>query len=134
MERETIEIATPIDHHVVVLKSYITGREQRTLTNLLVKTVKDLNIDTKAQHVKVPEIDINLTDKAEDEAWRLIVVSVNGRKDGELIDGQPFSIVDAILNMKLKDYETVKAKIKEIGDDKQFEDNKSFLETNTTAS
>ena len=134
MERETIEITTPVDHHAVVLKSYITGREQRQLTNLLVKTVKDLSIDTKAQNVKVPEIDINLTDKAEDEAWRLIVVSVDGHKEGDVVEGQPFSIVDAILNMKLKDYETVKAKIKEIGDDRQFEENKSFLETSTAGS
>lgn len=131
MERETIEITTPVDHHTVVLKSYITGREQRILTNLLVKTVKDLNIDTKGQNVKVPEIDIALTDKAEDEAWKLIVVSINGHREGDVVNGQPFSIVETILNMKLKDYEMVKAKIKEIGDDKQFEENKNFLEPST---
>lgn len=134
MEQETITIETPVDKHVIVLKSYITGRDQRTLTNLLVKTVKDLKIDTKNENINLPEINVSFSDKAEDEAWRLIVVSVDGHKDGEAVDGQPFSIVDAILNMKLKDYEMVTQKIKSIANDKDFEGKKDFLDPNTASS
>ena len=134
MERETQTFETPVDKDVVVIKSYVTGREQRILTNLLVSTVKNMNVDTKGQSVNVPEVNVSLVDKAEDEAFRLVVISIDGHKDGEVIDGKTFSIVDAILDMKLKDSEAVKQKIKEVTEDRGFEDQKKISETNTKVS
>ena len=121
MERETITIETPIDKHIVVLKSYITGREQRTLTNIFVAGMKDMKVSAVNQDINVPEVNTNLLDQAENEAWRLVIVSIDGHKDGDVVEDKPYSIVDAVLDMKLKDYEMVAGKIKEITQDKQFE-------------
>jgi hypothetical protein len=121
MDRETITIETPIDKHVVVLKKYITGREQRALTNIFVSGVKDMKVSTINQDVNVPEVNTGLLDKAEDEAWRLVISSIDGHKDGDTVDGKVFSVIDTVLDMKLKDYEAVSQKVKEITQDKQFE-------------
>lgn len=134
MERETITIETPVDKHVVVLKAYVTGREQRSLSNILVKGMKNMKVSTAGQDINVPEVDTNLLDQAEDEGWRIVIVSVDGHKDGEDVGGKPFSIVDAVLDMKIKDYEAVKTKVTEITQDRQFEIQKKISSPNTEGS
>lgn len=126
MERENITIETPIDKHVVVLKSFITGREQRILTNIFVSGMKDVKVSAINQDLNVPEVNTALIDKAEDEAWRLVIVSIDGHKDGDVIDGKPYSLIDAVLDMKLKDYEAVSNKVKEVTQDKHFESQKKI--------
>ncbi len=120
MERETITITTPLDKRTVILKSYITGREQRALTNIFLQNMTDLNIDPATQDVNVKKFSPSMVEQADDLAWRTVVVSIDGRVDGELVDGKTFSIVDEILDMKLQDYNFVADKVKEVTADKYF--------------
>jgi hypothetical protein len=126
MERETITIKTPIDKHEVVFKSFITGREQRALTNIFVSGMKDVKFSAANQDVNMPEVNTSLLDQAENEAWKLVILSIDGHKEGDIIDGKPYSIIDTVLDMKLKDYEIVAGKVKEITQDKQFEAQKKI--------
>ncbi len=120
MERETIAITTPLDKRTVVLKSYITGREQRALTNVFLQNMSDLNIDPAGKDVSVKKVSPAMVDEADNLAWKTVVVSIDGHSDGELVDGKQFSIVDEILDMKLQDYNFVADKVKEVTADKHF--------------
>jgi len=120
MQRETITITTPLDKRTLVLKSYITGREQRALTNIFLQNMTDLNIDPATQDVNVKKVSPSMVEEADNLAWRTVVVSIDGHADGELVNDKPFSVVDEILDMKLQDYNFVADKVKEVTADKHF--------------
>lgn len=124
MERETITITTPLDKRVIVIKSYITGREQRALTNVFLQNMSDFNVDQSGKDVNVKKVNPSLVEEADNLAWKTVVVSIDGRKDGEEVNGKMFSIVNEILDMKLQDYNFVADKVKEVTADKHFLDEK----------
>jgi len=97
MQRDTITITTPLSKQVVVLLSYITGREKRTIDNSIVTA--DLQFSVDSQDKKdVKGLKGSMVEYMEDKAISTIVVS---------IDGQTDDIVNKILNMKAKDYSAV---------------------------
>lgn len=114
-KEETREIATPIDKHKVVLKSFITGRESRDIKKIYTEGIK---IRMEGQNTKSDDIDMgDLTEKTENKTIETIVISVDGIKDNK---------VNTILDMKSKDTDFVIDEINKItkGDD--------FLESSQT--
>lgn len=105
MERETKEIITPVDKHKVVLKAYITGREKRDMKNIYFKGVE---FEMDGVKTKSNKMDMQkMTENAENKTIEVIVVSVNGKPE----------VVNAILDMKSKDFDFVIAEINEITND-----------------
>ncbi len=124
MPRETITITTPQDKHALVLHSYITGREQRALTNIFLQNMADFSVNPHEQDFNVKKVNPMLVDEADNLAWKTVVVSIDGHKDGDVItegtEQKTFSVVDAILDMKLADYTFVVDKVKDITQAKDF--------------
>lgn len=117
MERET-KIVTSPSGNKIELKTYITGREKRELTNIYFESKIDYNAETK----DVKGFNAAIVDKAQDLAFRLIIVSIDGKKDGA--DG--FSVVSAILDMRSADYEFIVAEVNKVTEDKGFEQKKTI--------
>ena len=132
--RETIEITTPIGKQVVVLKGYISAREQRLINDIVMKGMKDMNISLAEQKLAVPQIDPAVLDKAEEQAFKLIIVSIDGHKDGDVVDGKPFSVADSVLEMRIQDYQRIKKEVDDITQDKQTEALKKILGMNAKGS
>jgi hypothetical protein len=120
MNRETKTIKTPTGHEVV-LNAYVTGRERRALTNVYLSGGLDFNFDSK----NVKGLDATLIDKAQNLAWNTVVVSFNGKKDGDVFEGKAFSIVDAILDLPDVDTQFIIKAVNEITSDKDFEQKKT---------
>lgn len=109
-KRETKEIITPIDKHKVVLKSYITGREKREMKNVYFEGVE---FELEGAKPKTNKMDMGkMTDKAENKAIEMVVVSVNGKME----------VINTILDMKSKDTDFVIAEINKITKDDDFLD------------
>lgn len=113
MERETKKITTPISKQVVEFKTYITGREMRSISNSFIGGNLTFNVTDKDIKGLNPE----MMDKKQDLTIGLIVMSVDGHKNGDAIetpnaDGvtttkTTFSVVDAVLDMQVDDYNAV---------------------------
>lgn len=113
--RETKEIK--IGAHDLVLKTYLIGREKRALTSVFMS--KNLSVSPDGG---VSGLDASMVEAAQDAALRIVVVSFDGKKDGEVIEGvdTPFSIVDAILDLKSDEYQKVVSEVNAITNDKDF--------------
>lgn len=120
MNRETKTIQTP-SGKTIVLNSYITGRERRALTNVYLSG--GLNFDFTGENVK--GLDAALVDKAQDLAFRTVIVSFDGHKDGDTVDGKQFSIVDAILDLHDADTQFIIKAVNEVTTDKSFAEKKT---------
>lgn len=109
MDRETIAIETPVDKHKVVLKMWITGREKRDLRKPFLDGMKFSVGETtpKLEDLKPGE----LMERAENIAIETIVVSVDGNTEKK---------VDAVLDMKEKDYDFVINEINKISQERNF--------------
>ncbi len=112
MERETKIIETPIGKDKVEVKTYLNGREKRQLTNIYLSG--DIQVSLENHDVK--GIKPEFMDKAQDLAWSLVVVSINGSKE---------NIVDTILDMRSEDYDFVVAAVNDITSNKSFEQKKT---------
>lgn len=107
MEREYITIDTPVSKTKVVLKSWLTGREKRTIQAVYLNeaSFKDNAVEIKG----------DLVSKAQDEAIRTIVVSVGDVK------GEPEKVLNALLDLHDDDYQTVIAEINKLTREKDEE-------------
>lgn len=114
MERETITITTPLGKKEIVMRAYLIGREKRQLASVFLRG--DLSFDIKTQDVK--GLRSNIIEEAQNLAWRTVIVSIDGKKEGE----DDFSIVDTILDMHSEDYSYVVKKVDDITKDKDFEE------------
>lgn len=117
MNRETKTFTTPIGKQEVVINAWLTGREKRELTNIFLRG--DLKFNTESNNVS--GIDFSLVDKEQDLAWKLVVVSIDGKKDGDIVDDKPFSVVEAILDMRSEDYDEVVRQVNGVKGDAAFE-------------
>lgn len=115
--RETISITTPVGKQTLVLNSYITGREKRTLTNSYFGG--SLEFDVHSENIK--GLNPDAMDKAQEIAFKTVVISIDGKKDGE----NDFSLVDTILDMRAEDYDFVVKEVNKITSDKSFEQKKT---------
>jgi len=77
MERETKAITTP-GGRTIVLRSYLTGREENELKSLLYADLKMSATDVQAGKVSVTDIPASFIVKQEEKAVELLIVSVDG--------------------------------------------------------
>ena len=96
--RETLELITPSGSKVV-LKAWITGREKRALRQPYFQNIKIGGAGVSDQ------IGGEIVDQIEDLTIQTLIISIDGKTDG---------ILDTVLEMKEKDYQSVIDKINEI--------------------
>ena len=114
--RETKEITTPSGAKIA-LNTYITGRDRRKLRNIYLRDEKELD----ATSVKEKGAKGTMFEEAQDLALKTVVVSINGKKEGQ--DG--FSIVDFILDLPSKEFEFVIKAVNDVTSDKIDEEKKT---------
>ena len=126
-KRETLEIITPIENHKVVLNAYIIEKELKEIERIWqdysitmeMEIEKEGGKDDKSVDkgkVTQKSKSYNLADKmesAENKALELLVVSVNGKTE---------NILEALGNMRPKDFASVKKEIDKITKDEDFLD------------
>lgn len=100
-ERPTKEITTS-GGHKVVLKEWITGREDRELVSIL---LRDIEMTQRGKEQEFAGFKVGIAEEAENKAIELVVISVDGKTE---------NIVDAVLDLPSADYDKIKAAINEI--------------------
>jgi hypothetical protein len=121
MERETRTFTTPAGHELVVY-SYITGLERRQLQYPYFRegsegfNESDLKLKGKAGAVR---------DEAQDLALNLIIVSIDGHKSGDTVDGPLFTAAAYVLGLPSKESAFIIKKIDEITSDRDYEEKKT---------
>lgn len=113
MERETKKITTPIGKQVVEMKTYLTGREKRALTNIYLKGNLSFNLDDK----DIKGFKGDILEEAENFAWKTVIVSIDGKTE---------NIVDTILDMRAEDYQAIVKAVNEIVSDSDFTQKKTI--------
>lgn len=122
MDRETKVITTPHSNIPVVVYTYITGREKRQLLNVY---LNGGNIGFDPDEKKVTGLRGELVQQSTDLAWRTLIVSFNGNKDGDVLaDGTKFDVVEAILDLRSQDYNFIVEEINKLTSDDDFEKKK----------
>lgn len=114
MERETKSFTTPVGKQEFVIKTYLTGREKRALTNVYLS--ENVQFDTETQNIK--GLNGALVDKAQNLAFETIIVSIEGKTSSEI------NLVDAILDMRSEDFDFVVTEINKITSNTDFLDGK----------
>ena len=93
-----MKTTTPVGCKIDELKDWITGREEREINNILLSSAQ-----FDAHGMK--GFDASTTIKADDNAFEIIVKSVDGATD---------DLLNRILDLHSKDYAFVKEKVNEV--------------------
>ena len=117
MDRETKVFKTPIGNQEVVVKAYLIGREKRALENVFIGQGNNLSIGADS----VRGVDAGMVDEAQNTAWRAVIVSIDGKKQG--VDG--YDVVEDILNMRSADYQFIVKMVNAISNDEDFTQKKT---------
>lgn len=96
-ERETREFQTP-GGHIVVLRSYLTGREANELKAVMFSALKMNMEDAQSGKVNVSDVPGSFLVEQERKALGFLVVSV---------DGETNAPVDKLLDFPATEYEAV---------------------------
>lgn len=115
MDRETRTFNTPVESHTVEIKTYLVGREKRALQNIFLG--KNISVSLDANNFS--GIDASAIEAAQELAWKTVIVSIDGHKDGETVNEKIFSIVDTVLDMRSEDYNTVVAEVNSLTSEKK---------------
>ena len=115
VERETVTITTPVGNHEVVLKAYLTGKEDREIRRVFSDNMT-LKVKPGSKNLGESDMKASLTMEAQEKALSILIVSVNGKTD---------STVDAVLDMHKDDTDFVIEKVDEITSDTDEEEKKS---------
>jgi len=110
MDRETKTITTPLDKHVVVIKSWITGREKRALVKPFTEAV-EVSVGAGGKSEFKSKEAGSVIEKAANLVIETIVVSVNGKTEG---------ILNLILDMKSQDTDFVVKELDKVSAEKDF--------------
>lgn len=106
MERPTHKITTPSGIEVE-LKNYLTGREKQAIVNAPVS--KDMRVSTSGGELS--GFDAAALTRYQNAQIEQIVMTVAGSTD---------NVLDAILNMQVKDYDAVMAAVSDVFNGKDF--------------
>ena len=113
MDRETKVVITPLGNNNVVIKTYLTGREKRALTNIYLKGDMSFNLEGK----DIKGFKGEIIEEAENLAWKTVIVSIDGKSE---------NIVEIILDMRVEDYQFVINEVNNIVSDKNFAQKKTL--------
>ena len=117
-DRETHEITTPVKGHIVVLKSWINGREKQRIDGSMFN-----NVSTEGEGAAMkPKLSESVISGRENASIECVVVSVDGNSD---------DVVDQVLDMRAKDYEFVLKQVEEVTEGNFDEKKETSSETNT---
>lgn len=120
-DRETHEITTPKQKHIVVLKSWINGREKQRIDGTMFS-----NIDTVGEGNEMrPKMSETMIANRENASLACVVVSV---------DGNEIDVVNQVLDMRAADYEYVLKQVEDVTEGRFDEKKETSSETNTTES
>lgn len=120
-DRETHTIITPIKGHVVVLYSWINGREKQKIDGSMFN-----NISTEGEGDQMrPKMSESVIASRENAGISCAVVSV---------DGNDFDVVEQVLDMRAKDYEFVLKRVEEVVEGNFDEKKETSSEISTTKS
>lgn len=97
--RDTTTITTPVDQKVVVIKTWLTALEKRTISNVFLSKA---NFNTTEKSF---DLQGDLLNQLQDEQIKNVVVSVNGVEE---------NILDLCLDMKAEDFEFVIAEVDKV--------------------
>lgn len=127
-EREKVTITTPVEGIEVVLKAWLTGREQRAIRSIYLDQVKLSANDSIEDTIKKADegaqekmhasysLDGTILSKAQDAQIEQVVYSVGGKKE---------AVLDSVLDMRNEDFTFVMDAIKKIlGDTELSEEDK----------
>lgn len=114
--RETKDITTP-GGHVIVLNTYITGHEKRALQYPYFKEAADFKPEILAEKGKAGAI----FEATQDLALKTVIVSVDGKKDGDAVEGGTFSVVGFVLNLPSRESSFIIKAINDVTSDREFE-------------
>jgi len=120
-DRETFEIVTPVKGHVVVLRSWITGRESQKIDGAMFRGVGTTQDGKKL----TPKLSESMLADQENASIEVVVVSVDGKEN---------DVVNTVLNMRAKDYSFVVAEVQKVVDGDVDEKKENSSETSTTKS
>jgi len=99
MDRETKTIKTPLDSNVVIIKTWLTAREKRTISAIFTSKAK---FNTEKNDFNV---DASILNDLQDEQIKNIVISVDGKSE---------NILDTCLDLKAKDYDYILSEIEKV--------------------
>lgn len=102
MDRETITVNTPVDNHIVILKSYLTGKEKREIKNSELPRSINYSVEEGVQGIDP----VAFANNSEDMTLRTIIVSIDGKTD--------IDIVETVLAMKSVDSDFIVSEINNI--------------------
>lgn len=117
--RETNAISTPVGNHLVVLKAYLTGRDRRALRNIWIGEKSGITFDPENNKV-TNIVNREMMQKAEEMAWRTIIISIDGKKDGDEVEGKRFDLVEEILAMHEDDFTAIDHAVSDVSSEKKI--------------
>ncbi len=117
MDRETKTIETPAGKHKVEIKTYLIGREKRALTNIYLS--KDMSVNTEDKQI-TGFANRNIIEEAENLALQTMIVSIDGKHDGDDVEGIKFSLIDCVLDMRSEDYDFIVNAINDVTSEKKI--------------
>lgn len=103
MERETKEIILP-SGIIVKIKTYLTGKEKRDITNASIPTSVDYDNQDGVKGMNP----VAMVNNGEDMALKTVIVSINNET--------PTDTVDQILSLKSTDSDCILKAVKEVVD------------------
>lgn len=101
MNGETKEIKTK-SGVVVVLKTYLTGREMRELRDIFLRNAE---MKTEGDTTKIEGLKGSIVTEVENKAIELAVVSLNGENE---------NILESVLDLPAEDYEEIITEVNKI--------------------
>lgn len=122
MERETIEIVTPVASHKVVIKKWLTGRERREIRAVLFSGISiavnpdETDEETREKAKDNYQFNGELLNKMNDKKIEAVVESVDGSNE---------NVLDKVLDMHEEDYAFVVAEVDKASGDLPTEEKKS---------
>ncbi len=118
-DRETHEIITPLFGHVIVLKSWITGREKQKIDGAMFSNIETVGEDKNMK----PKMSNTMLAGQENASIEAVVISV---------DGSTENVLDRILDMRVKDFEFINGAVARIVEGDFDEKKEPSLNSNIT--
>ena len=112
MERETKSFTTTGGNEIVA-KTYLTGRETREINRAFFKKADDFS----ATDIAEKGVAGSQYEQCQNEGFKQVIVSINGHKEGDTVDGQVFHVLDFILDLKNSEYKEIVKAVNEITND-----------------